>query len=337
MRWLIPAAVWLSSLWSSPALAQEWTSAKAPEIEARELPAVPAGWVTVPGIFLRVHGPEEQMDVMLRMARHGSTALPDLAEQLEVPIGTTVHVYVTESQEQFRQLQPGLPPTWADATAWPTLGAVFLRAPELRVGGDEPLEQVLEHELVHVLLGRAFAPNEPPSWLQEGVAQTLAEQVTPATAATLQRGAAFQGLIPLEALENGFPKDPRRAGLAYAEAADFVSWLVAKHGPETLPALIRRSAAGDSMSKAVYSATGSFLEELEQEWSSSYDEQKTLAFATFATQDALWMLGAFALVGAAVSRRRRFHKRLKEMEEEERLVDEWVEELYRRRSGLGAL
>jgi hypothetical protein len=73
----------------------------------------------------------------------------------------------------------GPSPEWADATAWPELGAIFLRSPDIRVGGDEPLEQVLDHELVHVLLGRAFGDEQPPIWLQEGVAQVLAKQLGP--------------------------------------------------------------------------------------------------------------------------------------------------------------
>ena len=86
-----------------------------------------------------------------------------------LPVGRTVHVYVARTQEQFRTLQPGNAPTWADATAYPGMGTVFLRDPKIRIATDEPVEQVLDHELVHILLGRAFAPAIPPSWLQEGV------------------------------------------------------------------------------------------------------------------------------------------------------------------------
>jgi hypothetical protein len=84
---------------------------------------------------------------------------------------------VVASDADFRALQPGQPPTWADATAYPAAGPICLRAPALRSGTDTRLEQVLDHELVHVLLGRAFAPAQPPTWLQEGIARVFAGEV----------------------------------------------------------------------------------------------------------------------------------------------------------------
>ena len=66
---------------------------------------------------------------------------------------------------------------------------------------------------------RAFAPRTPPAWLQEGVAQVLADQLGPEQAQTLARG-SMTGLVSLEGLEHGFPSDPRRAQLAYAESAE---------------------------------------------------------------------------------------------------------------------
>ena len=199
--------VGLVALWlAAPAWAQQWTAA--PEPEPVELPAVPADWVSVPGTWLVVHGDESHTGLMTQVARQGSVALPELAERLGVPIGTTVHVYLAEDDAEFRALQPGVPPAWADATAWPTLGAVFLRTPGARGPTDAPLEQVLEHELVHILLGRAFAPEAPPHWLQEGVARTLAGEVGPEDGRILQQSAIVGGPMTLRSLERGFQAMP---------------------------------------------------------------------------------------------------------------------------------
>jgi hypothetical protein len=314
-----------------PAFAQEWTAAPPRVVEGPELPPVPEGWTTVPGPFLRVHAPDTEVDVALRMARHGAEALPRLADELEVAIGDTIHVYVTPTADTFHTLQPGVPPDWADATAWPELGAIFLRAPGLRVGGDEPLEQVLDHELTHVLLGRAFAPKEPPVWLQEGVAQVLAHQVGPDTGRTLAKGAAAGTIGPLEGIENGFPVAPTKARLAYAQSADFVAFLVDQGGPDVLPELVRASAGGAPMSAAVYRATGRFLEDVEADWRSRHG-RASLGLAALSDLNWLWALGAVALVGAGIRRRRRFKRRLAEMEREEALYDAWLAELAARRA-----
>ena len=331
MRWLT-ALLFVLGLSFAPAVqAQSWTAAPAVE-EGPALPAIPPDWITVPGTFLRVHGDEAQTRVLLRVARHGSEVLPELASALQVPIGTTIHVYVAESDAEFRALQPGRPPTWADATAWPKLGAVFLRAPQARMGGDEPLEQVLEHELVHILLGRAFAPATPPSWLQEGVAQVLADQLGPDDAETLTNGTMLGGLLGLEALEHGFPADPNRARLAYAESADFVAYLMSTHGPDALPALIRASAGGDTMRQAVYASTGVFLEDLETDWKERHEDRLSQSLAVLGSGEWVWALGALALVVGGVQRRRQFHRRLAEMEEEERVVDELLASLRQQRA-----
>src|SRR5262245_25698069 len=104
MRWLIwvllaGLAVWIAP----PAVAQQWRAAPEP-IEGPALPDIPPDWTTVPGTFLRVHGPDTQTQVLLRLARHGSDALPELADALRVPIGSTIHVYLVDSDEAFRRL-----------------------------------------------------------------------------------------------------------------------------------------------------------------------------------------------------------------------------------------
>lgn len=318
---------------ASPAMAQSWTQAPPPPVEGSALPEVPADWMTVPATYLRVHGPEEHAGALLAVARDGSEALPELAEQLRVPIGDTIHIYVAGSDEVFRAIQPGAPPTWADATAWPKLGAVFLRSPRARAAADAPLEQVLRHELVHVLLGRAFSPGQPPVWLQEGVAQLLAGEVGPDEAETLRNTAFTGGPIPLPSLEHAFPDDPHRARLAYAEAADFVGWLVQTYGPDTLPKLIKASADGATMRQAVYAATGTLLEDVERTWAARWapSASNRLASAvTFATGDGLWALGGAMLGVAFVRRRRTFRRRLAEMDEEEAALDALLASMLRR-------
>lgn len=307
--------VWSWLLAAVPAAAQQWTTA--PErVELAELPVIPADWTTIHGPYLRVHGPLDLVPVLVRVARHASTALPAFAEQLDVPIGSTVHLYVAPDNDSFRALQPGLPPLWADATAWPDLGVVFLRAPDARQGGDpEPLEQVLEHELVHILVGRAFAPNDPPAWLQEGAAQILANQLGPEEAAVLSR-ASGAGWIPLDALTRRFPSDPRRAELAYAESADFLAYLMETSGDDVLPRLIESSRAGGSLRQAVYQSTGRFLEDVEAEWRRGHDGLP-VQLAALANLDWVFGLGAIALVVAGIRRRREMVRRIAAMDDDD--------------------
>jgi hypothetical protein len=326
----LPAAP-LGAFGLGVAHAQEWTVG-AREVEPTDLPAQPEGFVTIEGAFLRIHGPESETDLLLRLARHGSEALPALAERLQVPIGSTVHVYVARDEAEFRALQPGRPPTWADATTYPQLGAIFLRAPAARGGMARPLEQVFDHELVHVLVGRAFRGAEPPRWLQEGIARLLAGEVVPDEATTLMRARATGSWIPLSALADGFPSDGLRAQLAYAESGDFVAWLEETYGPATLPALLRASAGGAGMNEAVYRSTGDLLHEVEDAWTAEHTPPSGARLAALASGDWLWGVGAVALAGAGIQRRRRFHKRLEEMGREEAEMDALLASVRARRA-----
>ncbi len=309
------------SLASAGAWAQQWQSA--PVLEAHtELPVTPQGWTTVKGTYLRIHGAEDRTELLLRLSQHGSSAVLRLAEDLGVPIGKTIHVYVAGTEAQFRSLQPGRAPTWADATAWPRLGVIFLRDPQIRPATDEPLEQVFDHELVHVLLGRAFDPALPPAWLQEGAAQVLAGQAGPEVARTLSSSSLTGGPMSIASLERRFPDDPVRARLAYAVAADFVQYLQASHGDAIVSDLVRSSLEGRSLSATVHAATGSPLEAVEAEWGQRWSKKAAVPASLLANlSEWVFILGALMLPIGWVFRRRRFHRRLQEMAEEEALID----------------
>lgn len=329
-RTLLALFAALALAWSAPGRAQEWTTAPPPHdptagaVEEPTLPPdPPRDWITMHGSFVRVHGPPEHHALLLRIARHASDALPRLADALGVPIGTTIHLYVADSDATFRELQPGLPPTWADATAWPRRGIIFLRTPEVRGGMARPIEQVLEHELVHILLGRAFAPHATPNWLQEGVAQVMAGEYSPDTTRELARGLLMGELISLQRLSRGFPTHPVEARLAYAQSADFVSWLRAKHGEESLRVLVREMSAGKGIEAAVHAATGRMLDDVDRAWREGLVSSPLALTPVLEGLDVLLLgAGGILLVGAGVMRRRRFRRRLEEMERQERLVDE---------------
>lgn len=318
LRWLASLGL-LAALAAGPAAAEPTISA-APDRMVAELPPVPPEWETVPGTFAEVSGDPRHNALLLQLANHAATALPRLARALEVPIGQTVHVYLVDSHQAFRSLQPGAPPMWADATAYPASGAIFLRAPGLRGTPDQPLEVVLDHELIHVLLGRAFAPADPPSWLQEGIARVYAGEFGPEDARIIagRPGA----LLLLGELDNGFPRDPARAQLAYAQSADFVSWLHQLYGPGTVPALVRALAREQDLDQAVLTATGVPLNQLERRWLARLEGGPPRWLKAFDGGELFWGVGAFALVGAGITRRRAFRQRMLDREEEERVEDE---------------
>lgn len=269
---------------------------------------VPAGWHTVYGRHATVHGPQRHEGLMRSLVDHADGSLPVLAERLMMPLGAPVDIFLSSTDAQFRQVQPGVPPVWADATAYPALGAVYLRAPAAR-RDSEPLTQVLDHELVHIVVGRAFAPERPPTWLQEGLAQFHAEQHDMEDLRTLA-GAAMFGPIPLDELERSFPENPHAAGLAYAESVDFLVWLESTHGRRAVPTLVAAMQEGRSLPEAVLMATGQPLYKVDAAWRDRFSFSSPIAWSALASSDWIWLFSALlGMVAMFVVRRRQRRQR----------------------------
>jgi hypothetical protein len=333
------AALTVSLGLATPASAQEFTKPKVVEaqFDQSDLPPVPAGWETIRGPFVHVHGPSENLDTLVRLSRQAEKALPELAASLRVGIGGTTHVYLAESEDRFRALQPGKAPTWAEGVAYPGMGLILLKAPQIRAGTAEPLEVVLKHELVHVLLGRAFAPEVPPTWLQEGLAQVWAGQVGPETTQTLAQGVATNNLLTLNGLSRGFPADPVRARIAYAQSADFIGWLRDEYGEEAVGELIRQMANGAVIDGAIHSATGSFIDDVDRRWRARL-ESSGMGLGVLANADLLFGAAGLLLVIGGVARRRQYKQRIEEKAAQEAALDALIGDyLAQRHTGYTAV
>ncbi len=314
-----------------PAAAQDMYSAPADDVVlGLDAPAVPDGWTTVHGTYVLVHGRPEDERLLLALSRHASDSVLALSDQLDVPIGGTIHVYLASTRAEFTSLQPGRVPEYADGTAWPGRGAIFLRRPVLRGPGARPLEQVLDHELVHVLLGRTFAPGHPPRWLQEGIAQVAAGEHDPSAVQRIARGGLMGGPYTLRQLTYGFPEDAARADLAYAQSADFISFIQAEHGDDALRTLIREMNHGGDVDRAVRRATGMFMEDVEAEWLGRLGGGLPLWVTLAADLNTWWFLAAVLGFGGLILARRRLRRRMKDYAEAEARQDALVASLLGR-------
>lgn len=290
---------------------------------ARQARAVelPAGWVESPGPYATVHGAPEDAATVRRVAEHVAKSFPALSGRLGVPIGAAIDIVVAPDDDAFASLQPGHTPDWADGTAWPALGQVFLHAPSARRGDAPALEQVTDHELVHILVGRAFQGRPVPRWLQEGLAQFFAGELGPQTAGVLSLGSATGRLLPFSRISAGFPSDAVGAQLAYAQTADFTAFLSQRagggaRGDAVLRKLLAAGQRGATLSEAVYAATGESLESLEARWRARWTSPWVRVDGL--AQSGIPALAATALLAVgAWRRRRRYHSGLQRLDEEE--------------------
>ncbi|MFZ5478304.1 MAG: peptidase MA family metallohydrolase [Myxococcota bacterium] len=290
-------------------------AAPLPLTERPEVAAPVGGWWTEDGVWGRVYASYDDRVTARRLADHANARVPVLAERLGVPAGGLLEIYVAPDQAAFDAIQPGAPPDWADGTAWPLRGLVFLRSPSVRPGTAEPLEQVLDHEIVHVLVGRAFAPRVAPRWLQEGLAQYATGELGPETVD------AMGGPMSLAAVTRGFHGDPLEARRAYAASADLLAFVAGRHGEDAVRRLLAEMAAGRELDEGLRAATGAGVAEIEAAWQARWSDP-SLWVRALAREELLWGGAAGLFVLGWWKRRARAQRRLQRMAEEERLADE---------------
>lgn len=305
----------IAGFWSAPAQAQEMRSLE--PVVMLERPPVPEGWITESGLHALVYVPPEDTRVGQRLVAHAEDSIPRIARELALPTGPRMSIYVSDSDRRFGELQPGDPPSWADGTAYPTRGLIFLKSPRIRPGTYKPLEQVLDHEIVHVLLGQAFAPRPVPRWLQEGLAQWLSGE---AGMDKTRRVLRAPSLIGLADLATGFPADPVRADLAYAESVEFIKLLAHDHGVEAIQELIALMARNEPFPRAFRAAFGESVAEVDARFQAEYTRANWMQ--AFGVDSAIWWgAGGFVLIGGWFAVRIRNRRTLERWAREEAAED----------------
>ena len=324
MRTFITALLCLLALASNSVLAGGQHSMSIPSPTSANLEhtplELPTDWVQIPAPHAYVHADPADRATAVRLARHAAEAIPRLSAELEVPIGPRMHVVLAHTEEDFKTLQPGKMPDWADGSAWPSLGRIFLKSPRIRGGTASTLETVFDHEIVHVLLGRAFYPRPVPRWLQEGMAQLLAKEYTAEKTDALAKGTLGRNLIGLHELSRGFPRDPARAHLAYAQSADLVAYIRSTHGPDALPTLVREMAKGERFEMAIRLATSQTIDDLDMAWRSRLTSSG-FSITPLLDEGLWWGLGALLVPLAWLTVRRRNKTKLEKWRREEILED----------------
>lgn len=195
-------------------------------------------------------------------------------------------------------------PPWVVGYALPEQGVVVLLPARSPRYPDSSLEDVLRHEMAHVLIGRASNQRPLPRWFHEGVAMIaglswgLEEQSR--LAATLLRG----GGVPLAEVDRRFGGDQGEVRSAYTLAGAFVRDLLRRHGREAVGAILSGVAAGLPFEEAFARATGTTLAEAER----AFGESQTFWYrwVPFLTSSVvLWIFITLLALWAMRRRRKR--------------------------------
>lgn len=207
------------------------------------------------------------------------------------------------------------PPPWSGAVAFPEEGLIILSLRHRDGGPVEDLDVILEHELSHLAMRRALGDAHVPRWFSEGVAIQQSEGSSLDRAGVMWLAAMGDRLLPLDAIDS-YPDTQLDVTLAYAQAADFVGYLLRDSGWHGIRVVLNRLRAGDPFEKAFDTAYGSSVARMEKGWRGGMaSDWNWLAVVT--GSGALWGAIAVLFILAYFSVKRRRRDRLAEMEEEE--------------------
>jgi len=224
-------------------------------------------WRTLEGPLVRVHWIEGDAGFGQRALEIGERAIKEASALLGVVEKEPIDFYIYADRKAFYDvIGPGLREN-VGGVALPNIRTMFANIAPSGVG-DPWVGIVVPHELTHLVFNTATRNpyHAPPHWLNEGLADYLAQAYDAGSRANVKRAARSGEIMPLHSLIGQFPTTAARFSLAYDESVSAIDYLIRTHGREALVNLIRSYAGGVSDDAAFKAALGVDLAEFEAGW-----------------------------------------------------------------------
>lgn len=193
-------------------------------------------------------------------------ALARLSERFQVVTDAQYKVVIYANDSDFEAAQSANSAEWIGGLAYTGLDLVIAQlAPN---SGEAEIGRLVPHEVSHLVLYRATENpyNSPPAWLDEGVATYNQDTTDTRLERSLNAAVDDGALMPVQALNGGFPLDPDQALLAYAESESIVEFIIDTYGDEALARLIAIFRDSVTYDVAVERTLGITIEELDAAW-----------------------------------------------------------------------
>jgi hypothetical protein len=243
------------------------------------------------------------------------------------PTQLPISVRIVSSPDQIEGAAPPgvLVPPWSEAVAFPEQNLIVLSLRNHIGAPIEDLSEVLRHELSHLALRQALGGRAVPRWFSEGIAIHQSEESAIERHFLVWRAALSNRLLPLSEIDQ-YPERVGDVNLAYAQAADFLAWMLSQDGRFGIRAVIRKVVEGERFDKAVEAVYGRSLRGMERDWRSTLI-QRWRWLSLIASQHAIWGGIVVLFIAAYLATRRRKKRKLAAMQREEEAVDRVIETL----------
>lgn len=213
----------------------------------------------VPELQIETVGTRLEMSARLRRPDEGQLrAIVELAG-LSDP-GAPIRVLVADGHSDAAQSTAA----WVAGVAHGPSGTIVLFPERSPRYPHDSLNDVLYHEVAHILIHRAARGRPIPRWFNEGLA-TIAERAwTAEDRRQLAWALAVGRRLPMAEVDAAFQADYRNVAQAYAVSSAFVRDVLARHGADVPADILATVATGASFEDAFERATGESLGDAEE-------------------------------------------------------------------------
>lgn len=160
-------------------------------------------------------------------------------------------------------LANGVPP-WVSGYAYGAEGVIVLLPARTPSYPDSSLEELLRHEVAHVLVARAAGGRPLPRWFHEGVAMIAGTSWGLDDRSRLTVTMVRGGEVSLAEVERQFTGGRSSTVNAYTIAGSFVNELLRREGDDAVARVLAGVGRGLSFEDAFKEATGATLAQAEQ-------------------------------------------------------------------------
>jgi hypothetical protein len=179
----------------------------------------------------------------------------------------------------------------------------------------DSVEQLLQHEVAHILIARAAGGRPVPRWFHEGVALAAERTWTLGDRTQFAFDVAFGGIVPVSSLDGLFRGDLGSVRRAYRLSGLLVEDLLQMHGPDLPARVLAAMRGGMTFDAAFETSAGVTVDEASRAfWHRRRFWAAWLPWLT--TPAALWtLITLLALAAIARVAWRRAHRRWEEDED----------------------
>ncbi len=194
-------------------------------------------------------------------------AVADQRQRFQADLDFQMRIMIYNNFDEFAEWN-GVTSEFIGGQAFPNQG-ITAQIVSAYGSQEQWLNDVVPHEISHLYFAQVtfHRRSEPPTWLNEGLAQFNEFGSQDRALQTAVNAAESGDLISLSLLETGFGYfNESRTRLAYAEAVSAVTYLVETYGDDGLAALLAAYREGQTTKEAFPSALGVALGDFEAGW-----------------------------------------------------------------------